>query len=269
MQKMNLKNKFKNFPHIYYFNLDNRQDRRKYMEDQFLYWKLDFTRVSGSQFLASNINEWGRKYIHGNVEKIPSYCLGNTITHLEFLKKWYQTNDDEYVLLMEDDYDLNLFEYWNFDWDYLMNRIPYDWDCLQLGFESKEFIPFFLHPKLRHTFYGPVLLTRDYVSKILNIHCYGEKYVFDNKIAHHDFGGSYGTVDYFIGHTGRTYCIPLITTNDDLTSSEYGLDIQREHHERSKCAYYWWWMRQHLKYTLDEFFTYGKPNDNKMVISTL
>ena len=32
---MNLKNKLKNFPHIYYTNLDNRTDRREnYMEDQ-------------------------------------------------------------------------------------------------------------------------------------------------------------------------------------------------------------------------------------------
>ena len=79
---------------------------------------------------------------------------------------------------MEDDYDLNLIEYWNFDWDYLMNRVPYDWDCIQLGFESTEFIPFFLHPKLRHSYFGPVVLNRDYVEKLLSIHCYGEKYFF-------------------------------------------------------------------------------------------
>ena len=39
---MNLKNKLKNFPHIYYTNLDNRTDRRDYMEEQFDYWKLPF-----------------------------------------------------------------------------------------------------------------------------------------------------------------------------------------------------------------------------------
>ena len=48
-----------------------------------------------------------------------------------------------------------------------MSRLPYDWDCIQLGFESEEFIPFFLHPKLRHSYFGPVMMTRDYVEKIM------------------------------------------------------------------------------------------------------
>jgi len=42
---IDLKNRFENFPHIYYVNLDNRTDRKEYMEDQFDYWKLNFTRV--------------------------------------------------------------------------------------------------------------------------------------------------------------------------------------------------------------------------------
>lgn len=265
---MDLTNKLKNFPHAYYFNLDNRPDRKSYMQNQFSYWKIEYTRISGSNFLSSNIGEWGRQFIEGDVPGIPAYCLGNTITHLEFLKTWINTSDDDYVLLMEDDYDLNLIEYWNFDWEYLMDRLPYDWDCIQLGFESKEFIPFFLHPKLRHSYYGPVLLTRSYVEKILDIHAAGDKYVFNKHIGLYEFNGSYGTVDYFIGHTGRTYSIPLITTNNNLASTEFGIEIEREHHEKSRSAYYVWWMRTHLKFSLDEFFTYGKENDAKMVVST-
>jgi len=260
--------KLKNFPHIYYFNLDNRSDRRKYMEDQFNYWKVDYTRVSGSKFLSSKIKEWGTKYIDGNVKGMPAYCLSNAVTHLEFIKKWFTTTDEEYLLLMEDDYDLNLIEYWNFDWEYLMNRVPYDWDCIQLGFESTEFIPFFLHPKLRHTYFGPVVLNRDYVEKLLVLHCRGEKYFFDKSVAIKNYNSNSATVDYFIGHTGKTYCIPLITTNNDLPSTEFSLHIDRVHHERSRCAYYYWWMKKHLRYSLDEFFTYGKKNDSDMIVLT-
>lgn len=265
---MDLINKLNNFPHVYYFNLDNRPDRKSYMENQFSYWNIKYTRVSGSKFLSSNIKEWGRDYIIGDVPGIPAYCLGNTITHLEFLKNWINTSKDDYVLLMEDDYDLNLIQYWNFDWNYMMSRLPYDWDCIQLGFESKEFIPFFLHPKLRHSYYGPVMLTRYYVEKILDLHSVGNKYAFDKHISLYEFNGSYGTVDYFIGHTGRTYSIPLITTNNSLASTEFGIEIERSHHKKSRSAYYVWWMRRHLKFSLDDFFTYGKENDVKMVVST-
>jgi hypothetical protein len=263
---MNLNNRLKNFPHIYYVNLDNRNDRREYMEEQFEYWKLPCTRVSGSKYLASNLNEWGRDKVVGKVNGIPAYALGNAVTHLEFMKHWIQTRDDDHLLLMEDDYDLNLFQYWNFDWDYLMSRLPYDWDCIQLGFESSEFIPFFLHPKLRHSYFGPVLMTRDYVEKILSLHCYKDKYRFDKVTAIESFSKHSTTVDYFIAHTGRTYCIPLITTNVGLTSTEFNLKINRIHHTKSRNAYYEWWIKRHLKFSLDDFFTYGKAKDTKMTI---
>ena len=70
---MNLKNKLKNFPHIYYTNLDNRTDRRDYMEEQFDYWKLPSTRVSGSKFLASTVNDWAKDYVVGSVTGMPAY----------------------------------------------------------------------------------------------------------------------------------------------------------------------------------------------------
>ena len=109
---------------------------------------------------------------------------------------------------------------------------------------------------------------RDYVEKILDLHCYGEKYRFDKTTALHKFNKSSTTVDYFIGHTGRTYSIPLITTNIVSTSTEFGIEINRIHHKKSRCAYYYWWMKEHLKFTLDDFFTYGKENDHKMVLTT-
>ena len=47
------KGRLRNFPHIYYVNLDNRTDRREYMEKQFEFWRLDFTRISSSKYAAT------------------------------------------------------------------------------------------------------------------------------------------------------------------------------------------------------------------------
>ena len=85
---MNLHKKLKGFPHIHYVNLDNRVDRREYMEKQFDYMKLPHTRISASKFLASRLDEWAPQYVVGKVTGIPAYALGNSITHLEFMKKW-------------------------------------------------------------------------------------------------------------------------------------------------------------------------------------
>jgi len=178
--------RLRNFPHIYYVNLDNRRDRRVYMEDQFQQWRLKYTRVSSTKYAESKVNEWSHK-VDGKCRNIPVYVVGNAITHLEFMKDWLSTSTDPFLCLMEDDYDLNLIQYWNFNWDYLMNRVPYDWDCLQIGFESTKFIPFFLHPKLNHTYFGPVILQRDYVEKILDLHASGDKWRFLGKIGDNKF----------------------------------------------------------------------------------
>ena len=265
---MNLKDKLKGLPTIYYVNLDHRTDRRDYMESQFDYWRIsNFHRISATKYLSTEDYKWQHLVLDKEIS-LGSAAIGDSITHIEMIKNWLETTNEEHLLIMEDDYDLSLIEYWNFDWNYLMNHIPENWDCIQLGFESTEFIPFFLHPKLRHSYFGPVLLRRDYVEKILSLHCYKDKYRFDCKTAILDFSSSSTTVDYFVGHTGKTYCIPLITTNTKLTSTEHSLEINRLHHDNSRHAYYWWWMTKHLNYSLDDFFTYGKPNDREMIILT-
>jgi hypothetical protein len=257
--------KLKNFPHIYCLNIDSRDDRWQYMESQFQYWNMNYTRVSASKYLASNSKEWS-SIIHGSVKNIPAYVVGTAVSHFEMLKAWLNESTDEYVVLMEDDYDLNLLNYWNFDWDYLMSRLPYDWDCIQLGFETQTYIPFFLHPKTRASYFGPVMITRDYAEKILDLHTIGDKYCLNKTVSDQVFKESSITVDYFIGHTGNTYCIPLITTNTDSPSTEFSTNIYREHHNLCRKYYYWWWLSKHKKFTLDDFFTYGKSNDTQMTV---
>ena len=259
--------KLKNIPHIYYFNLDNRIDRKNYMEGQFKKWGIEkYTRISGSKYLASNVDEW-KHLIKGKHENLMPHCAGNSIAHLEFIKKWLKYTNDQYMIIMEDDYDLEIIEYWHFTWEYLMKRLPYDWDCVQLGYESMDKICFFLHPKMRSSFFGPCLINRNYAEKLINLHTVSGGYCFNNPVGDNMFKQSAVTVDYFIGYTGKTYCLPLITTNTELGSTEYDIKIKREHHEKSRDAYYKWWKSQRDQFSLDEFFTYGKENDFLMTIN--
>ena len=85
------KGRLRNFPHIYYVNLDNRKDRRIYMEDQFQQWRLEYTRVSSSKYAESKVKDWSHK-IDGKCKNLPVYVVGNAITHLEFMKDWLSTS---------------------------------------------------------------------------------------------------------------------------------------------------------------------------------
>ena len=269
---MDLDNKLNQIPHVYYVNIDNRIDRRDYMESQFEKWKIkNFTRVSSSKYLASEFDLWKHK-LHDldsllSIKNLHIPTLANSITHVEMIKTWLETTNDQYMIMMEDDYDLSLIQYWNFDWTYLMNNIPYDWDCIQLGFESSTYISFFLHPIMPFgTYFGPCLINRDYAEKIVRLHYIDDKFVTILKINHHTLQSKPFVIsaDYFIPHNGRTYCIPLITCNTELDSYENRIKRNISHHEESKKLYYDWWQNKHHNYSLEEFFSYGKENDLEM-----
>jgi hypothetical protein len=262
---MDLKNKLKGLPTIYYLNLDHRTDRREYMESQFEHWGIkDYHRVSASKYLSTEDDKWGHLVVDKSLS-FGSAAVGNAISHLEMIKSWLETTNDEYMIMMEDDYDLSLIEYWNFDWEYLMNNIPENWDCIQLGFENEEIIPFFLHPVHHNHGFGPCLINRDYAKKLIKLHCVDGRFklnIRSNDIRHRKI---YGMVDSFILEGGKTYSIPLITNNPNF-GSDYDLTgTARGWFEECRNLYYNWWKNEHHKFTLEDFFTYGKSNDYKMI----
>lgn len=262
---MNLKNKLKGFPTIYYTNLDHRNDRREYMETQFDYWGIkDYRRVSSSKYLSTEEEKWEHLVLDETL-LFGSAAVANSITHIEMIKNWLETTDDEYMVMMEDDYDLSLIEYWNFDWEYLMNQIPINWDSVLLGFENKEYIPFFLHPFNYNHSFGPCLINRDYAKKIVKLHYFDGKFKLNIKINDERLKKVFGMADCFIPHSGVTYAIPLITNNPDF-GSDYDLNGEpRGWFKECRDLYYEWWQKEHHKFTLNEFFNYGKPNDGGMV----
>jgi hypothetical protein len=273
---MDLSNKLNGFPKVNFFNLDNRKDRHNWMIKQFNKYGIEYNRVSGTKYLASESSKWKHLIKDINDYKLLVPIAANAITHLEFLKNWHSNTKDPYVLLMEDDYDLNLIDHWHFDWDYLISRLPYDWDCLLMGFENPDGIKFHLHPIEPAHDFGPVLLKREYVEKILDLHCVGDKYKLVNTIANAawnrqtDVAGS-GTVDYFMVHTGRTYCLPLITINANFGSFENDSIVQKFYRSEgdiiARNVYYFWWQHEKDKFTLDEFFSFGSKEHNEMMIS--
>jgi len=265
---VDLNNKLKGMPHVYYFNLDNRTDRREYMESQFEKWGIEYTRVSASKYLASEVDKW-KHLVDDEIYGWGKYPegTGNMINHMEMIKTWLKETNDPYMIMMEDDYDLNLIEYWHFDWEYLMNNIPHDWDCIQLGFESENVIHFFLHPKIMGgTYFGPCMINRRYAQKLIDLYCIGDKYNFKQKINNHQFMFETSTVgvDFSICEAGKTYCIPLITANTDFGSYEDNIKIERPSHVRSRNLYYEFWTKHRDKFTLEDFFTYYKPYDYMM-----
>lgn len=262
---MNLKDKLKDIPKIYYLNLDHRTDRREYMETQFDHWGIEsHQRVSASKYLSTEKERWQHLILDKSIE-FGTQIVANSLSHLDILKNWYITTNEKYLFLMEDDYDLSLIEYWNFDWEYLMNHIPENWDCVQLGFENDDFIPFFLHPTYHSHGFGPCILKRKYVEKLISLHCFGDKFKLNLRINDKRYQRMSGSVDHFVLKSGLSYSIPLITNNPDLGSDINPYGTPREWFSECRDLYYDWWKNEHHKFTLEDFFTYKKPYDVDMI----
>jgi len=214
------------FPHIYYTNVDRKVDRKQYMESQFDSLGLSYTRI---EMLSCPKDGPPKNFLDNLTGTYPDNCsqwinwYGSLL--FDFFEEWLTTNED-YLLFMEDDYDLSLISKWHFTWREFMNRVPYDWDCIQLGFETPDIIPFYLHPTRSQYSLGASLLKRDYVEKLVDLHKPLGKYKFDYRIANHiyidrdsgihdgyDYVATSGGPDYYINQSGKSYSIPLIPMN--------------------------------------------------------
>ena len=265
---MDLENKLDGFPHVYYFNMDDEVERREYMENQFQYYGIDYTRISSNRFDAKKIYEWvdylcDWSLIANNMQGINLRVLANFVSHITFLDEWYKSSDENYIVLMEDDYDLSLIDYWHFDWKYLMSNLPFDWDTVQLGYEHFERVEFFLsHKDYRSFNFGPTLINRRYVAKILDLFLYNNKIVFQEfpcyGISNKEF-----SVDTFINHMGKNYTIPLITTNTDFFQEDNAYHVYKRH-KTNRYIYHYWWKNKRDNFCLEDFFEMNKDNDNDM-----
>ena len=259
-----MSNKLDGIPSIYYLTLDSKIDRRKYMEDQFEKWNItNVKRFSASKYLAKDIEKWKNILHFSEIFTEKHYLpISITLSTLEMIRHWLDTTDEKYLILFEDDYDLNLIEYWHFDWNYLMNNIPYNWDSIQLGYESNLHVKFFLHPKDNTSFFGPILINRHYAEKLIKLHFVKDKYILFRKYGSHPNSLNYMpiTLDRVICQLGVTYQLPLITQNPELDYKP------KEHHFLCRDIYYNWWRREKDKFSLQDFFSYGKPNDYEMTV---
>jgi hypothetical protein len=273
---MTLHPKLVGIPHIYYINLEDRTDRKEFMENQFKNLGIkNYTRVNASEFLKNDISTWEDK-IHFP-HRIPAYtddsigiefrrsvCI--SLTHMETIRKWVEETCEEHMIIMEDDNDLRLVKYWHFDWEYLMNNLPYDWDAIQLMYNSGSTIYCFLHPKTEITWNGPLLINRDYAKKLISLYYFHGKYNFKKKMNRMDFPfdnlnrSRYIDVDDFLGFNGKVYQLPLFTTDPNL-DEQFHLS-----HLQSRKAHLIWWTQLRDNFTLEDFFTYGKPYDDQMKI---
>ena len=122
--------KLEGFGPVYCINLDDHVERWEYMQDQFEYWNIkNYTRISGYDGREDDLSD----IITGRYpDNMLTGEVGCTTSHLKAMKEFLKT-DAPYAIMMEDDCDLDLVKFWNFNWKDFVAHLPFDWDVVQLA----------------------------------------------------------------------------------------------------------------------------------------
>src|SRR5262249_2262611 len=138
--------KLRHFPHLLWINLDRETSRRTYMENQLKPFSFPHTRIAGYDGSAEDPTAY---LTHPNNRRaLTDPEIGATISHLKAIKYFLDNLAAQYVVIAEDDLDLSICRFWDFDWDYVIEHLPYDWDVIQLAIICwPQFMRPSIHPR--------------------------------------------------------------------------------------------------------------------------
>ena len=122
--------KLKDIPHIYWINLDGKEDRRIRTEQMLSYWEVANTRISAYDGRDDDLSD----IVYGKYpDNMTSGEIGCVTSHLKAIQYWMENSDDEYAIMMEDDCDMDSVKHWPFTWKEWFRWAPAAWDILQIA----------------------------------------------------------------------------------------------------------------------------------------
>ena len=203
--------KLKNFGPVYCINLDEQPERDAEMQSMCKYWELEPTRISAFDGRDGDLNH----ILEGNHDiGITSGEVGCVTSHLKAIKQWYQTTDTPYAIFAEDDVSFDTARFWNFTWDEFVEKLPYDWDVVQLAIINPGVVYASMHARWVNDFSTACyMITRHHAKKLIEHHCVGDKFRLDQGVKPRP------VADDLIYNCGRTYAIPLFHYKIELGSS--------------------------------------------------
>ena len=255
--------KLSTFGPVYCINLDGQPERWQYMEDQFKYWELkDYTRISAYDGRDDDLSDIIKGIYPTNMT---SGEIGCTTSHLKAMKHFLDNSDAPYAIIMEDDCDMEVVRFWNFNWSDVVAHFPYDYDVIQIAIICTGDIHVKLHKRFVNDFSTACyVISRHHAEKLVRLHCRGgytgeQKYKIDQGVKPR------AVADDLIYNSGNTFAIPLLMYKVELGSS-----IHPEHvgiwHVNSHKALWGWWSQEGAKVDIADHMNYdpylGRVTEN-------
>jgi hypothetical protein len=211
--------KLKNFPAVHFISTIDSDDRRSLLKNKF--------NENGIKNITPHIfkrYEEGDYIFRGELmHKMTGPGRGPLSSHLRTIKGWYYGTDEPYAFFCEDDISFETVKYWNFTWEEFFNRLPEDWECVQLCWVREKYRNFLIEFRNRCwcDWSGcAYLISRKYAKKVIENYYYGNEFVTDIKgedLIHRPEWAKIPVIETVIfSSIGKVYGFPLFV--EDVTN---------------------------------------------------
>jgi len=254
-------NKLQNFPPVYYVTLEECTDRQEKIESEFAKYGIVPNAIKSKKFSESNDFITG-KYVY----QLTGPTQGCIVSHLKAIKKWYYSEESDYAFFCEDDLSLRTVDYWNFTWQEFIERLPEDWECIQLMTIRGNFDRvYFRDRKWNDWSQTAYILNRDYAKKLIDNYCIENTFHLELKNLNIMPIGE----NILFTNVGKVYTFPMFVENVDISTTDINdLEIengQKPNHIYSSEYVYSWWKTQGTNFNIETLMNNQKTELEKLL----
>jgi len=250
-------NKLKNFPPVHFISTTDSEERRNLLYKKFD--EYDITNVSPHIFKRY---EEGDYILNGDlIDKMVGPGRGPLTSHLRAIKGWYYGTDEPYAFFCEDDLSFDTVKYWNFTWKEFFDKLPKDWECVQLCWVREKYRNFSIEFRNRCwcDWSGcAYLISREYAKKVVENYYYDDEFHLDitgNDIEHRPEWAKIPVIETVIfSSVGRVYGFPLFVEDVFNCHTTWRWGSGNEVNIYSHLETMGWWKGKGQFLELDEIF---------------
>ena len=249
--------KLKEFPPVHFISTTDSEERRNLLYKKFD--EYDITNVSPHIFKRY---EEGDYILNGDlIDKMVGPGRGPLTSHLRAIKGWYYGTDEPYAFFCEDDLSFDTVKYWNFTWKEFFDKLPKDWECIQLCWVREKYRNFSIEFRNRCwcDWSGcAYLISREYAKKVVENYYYDDEFHLDitgNDIEHRPEWAKIPVIETVIfSSVGRVYGFPLFVEDVFNCHTTWRWGSGNEVNIYSHLETMGWWKGKGQFLELDEIF---------------
>lgn len=250
----NIENKLEGFPSVNYISIEETEDRRLLLHKKFEEYGIS----NYTPRIYKRYNDEEHNIKSDLLHRLSVGSRGPVTSHLKAIKEWYNTTNEPYTIICEDDLGFQTIKYWNFTWKEFFNSLPEDWECVQLCLLRESFYNFNVGFRNRCwcDWSGCIyLISREHAKKIIDNYYpnYGSGDVFTlNYVGNDQFSreewAKIPVIETIIyTDFGGIYSVPLFVEDIENCGSSYfnamGIrtgETDIHHYQSFSNALNWW-----------------------------